>query len=39
MQEIKKNIRVCRENVERALKAAGRTDEVTMVAAVKTQSK
>lgn len=39
MQEIKKNIRACRENVERALKAAGRTDEVTMVAAVKTQSK
>ena len=39
MQEIEKNIRVCRENVERARKDAGRTDEVTMVAAAKTQRK
>ena len=39
MEEISQNVQKCRDNVARALAEAGRTDGVTMVAAVKTQPK
>lgn len=39
MEEIAKNVQTCRSNVASALKAAGRSDGVTIVAAVKTQPK
>lgn len=39
LEEIRQNVQKCRDNVARALAEAGRTDGVTMVAAVKTQPK